>query len=103
MYDALSYLTVFLSRKILNSTSRERFIKLSLFPLFIFCKVIHRSRNKFAVTYNPERSNLKTRKIGCYFIVIKIKEKRRCQVSRTISPPIADPPQVLVKIPIDWS
>jgi hypothetical protein len=46
---------------------------------------------------------LKTRKIGCYFIVIKIKEKRRGVSSRTISPPIADPPQVLVKIPIDWS
>jgi len=74
----------FLSRKILNST-RERFIKLSLFPLFIFCKVIHRSRNKFAVTYNPERSNLKTGKIGCYFIVIKIKEKRRCQFKNNIS------------------
>jgi hypothetical protein len=28
---------------------------------------------------------LKTRKIGCYFIVIKIKEKRRCQFKNNIS------------------
>jgi hypothetical protein len=46
---------------------------------------------------------LKTRKIGCYFIVkLKLKKKEGVS-SRTISPPIADPPQVLVKIPIDWS
>ena len=47
---------------------------------------------------------LKNKKIGCYFIVIKIYKKKKEGVSsRTISPPIADPPQVLVKIPIDWS
>jgi hypothetical protein len=46
----------------------------------------------------------KNKKIGCYFIVIKIYNKKKEGVSsRTISPPIADPPQVLVKIPIDWS
>jgi hypothetical protein len=28
---------------------------------------------------------LKTRKFGCYFIVIKIKEKRRCQFKNNIS------------------
>ena len=49
-----------------------------------------------------KRLRLKTRKIGCYFIVIKIKKKKGVS-SRTISPPIADPPQVLVMIPIDWS
>ena len=46
----------------------------------------------------------KNKKIGCYFIVIKIYKKKKEGVSsRTISPPIADPPQILVKIPIDWS
>jgi hypothetical protein len=41
-----------------------------------------------------------TRKIWLkFFIVIKIKEKKKVSVS----PPITDPPQVLVEIPIDWS
>jgi hypothetical protein len=30
-------------------------------------------------------SLIKTRKIGCYFIVIKIKEKRRCQFKNNTS------------------
>ena len=50
--------------------------------------------------------NKKIRKIGCVilYLVIKIYKKKKEGVSsRTISPPIADPPQVLVKIPIDWS
>jgi hypothetical protein len=37
------------------------------------------------------------------YILIKIKEKKEGVSSRTMSPPIADPSQVLVKIPIDWS
>jgi hypothetical protein len=37
-------------------------------------------------------------------MIIKIfKKKKEGVSSRTISPPIADPSQVLVKIPIDWS
>jgi hypothetical protein len=37
-------------------------------------------------------------------MIIKIfKKKKEGVSSRTKSPPIADPSQVLVKIPIDWS
>ena len=48
----------------------------------------------------------KNKKLAMLFSrVIKIYKKKKEGVSsRTIlSPPIADPPQVLVKIPIDWS
>jgi hypothetical protein len=36
-------------------------------------------------------------------MILKLKKKEGVSSSRTISAPIADPPQVLVKIPIDWS
>ena len=47
---------------------------------------------------------IKTRKLAVilYMIVVKLKKKEGVS-SRTISSPIATPPPVLVKIPIDWS
>ena len=39
----------------------------------------------------------KTRKIGCYFIVIKIKEKRRCQLKNNISSYCRSSPSSFVK------
>ena len=47
---------------------------------------------------------IKTRKLAVILymiVVIKLKKKEGVS-SRTISPPIATPPPVLVKIPIDW-
>jgi hypothetical protein len=36
-------------------------------------------------------------------VIFIYKKKKEGVSSATISPPIADPPQVLLKIPIDWS
>ena len=45
--------------------------------------------------------NKKQEKFALLFY--RVIKKKEGVSSRTISPPIADPPQVLVKIPIDWS
>ena len=60
-------------------------------------------RTKLGLGYDEAKFNYLNNNSQFFFLFLKYKKKKEGVSSRTISPPIADPPQVLVKIPIDWS
>jgi hypothetical protein len=61
-------------------------------------------RTKLGLGYDEAKFNyLNNSQFSCFYLQYVYKKKKEGVSSITISPPIEDPPQVLVKISIDLS